>query len=124
MGQYLKVNSDTIATKQMLFKHLKKNPVKNHSISGYFILKGFRSYNFHHEVDLEFHGLINVTFDGKKDWYDSSLLNKKTRRGFSVSKIKVNRMIRKSIFPDVKALMRYFNVELSCYNDIKKFKLI
>lgn len=72
------------------------------------------------EVDVIFEGSIYVNFNRKKDWYSSSVMTDVFPNAGRVSKIKVNRFIRRNIFFDVKTYLKYFDIELPYYDLIKK----
>lgn len=111
----------TKATSKILRKYGNKISINNSNIKGTFTVKNYRKYNFHSEVDIVFEGEIFVNYLGKKTWYPSSIMDdRKFNGGRRVSKIKVNRFIRKNMFFDVKTYLKYFDVDISYYDLIKK----
>ena len=65
--------------------------------------------------------MIEVTWRGKRDWYDASLMGK-TQGKLKPSKIKVNRFIRKNILFSVQSHLNYFCVGLRHFSDILKIR--
>lgn len=107
------------ATTKVLKKYGQKISISNHYLRGTFTIKNFRDYDHIVEVDVEFDGDIFVHYNRKKDWYDSSVMTV-TNSGSRVSKIKVNRFIKRNMFAEVKSYLMYFGVNLGYYDCIKK----
>lgn len=124
MPMYVINSPESKAKRKLIKKYGNKIPINTENIRGYFTITGFRKYRFYNNVDIIFHGEIYVYFDGKRDWFDSSLLNLITKRGLQVSKIKVNRIIRKNLFKNVSDFVKFFDVELKHYTSITKLKWI
>jgi hypothetical protein len=73
-------------------------------------------------VDIQFKGKIKAKYNSMySEWFDSSIM---TNKALTVSKIKINRFIRKSSFSDVKYMMNYFDVDIKAYSYIKNLKWI
>jgi hypothetical protein len=92
--------------------------IDNSEVVGKIMITNMRKYQFSGEVDVVFEGKAKFTVNRQKDFYDSSLLKK------GVSKIKVNRIIRRYIHKEVKLRMMYFDIDVKYYHYIKKFKWI
>lgn len=111
---------ETKATLRALKKFGNKISISNNSLRGTLTIKNYRKYKFLHEVDIIFEGEIYVNLNRKRDWYDSSIMNKPLPLGARISKVKVNRFIRKNMLFEVKTYCKYFDVDLSSYDLIKK----
>ena len=84
--------------------------------------KGDNLYEFifSDEIDIEFKGEIFVRiFNENRTWHDSKIL---TSKKVSVSKIKLNRYIRKTSINDIRMRMRYFGVNIDDYRYVNKIK--
>ena len=105
-------------------KFIKKNntiEVSNGSVHGKIIIKGLRCYKYDnvyypliYHVDIEFHGELYLRYVGQKEpnWYDS----KCDRR----SNVKTNKMIRRGVYKEVQTYLKFFGIEISTYESIKK----
>jgi hypothetical protein len=90
------------------------------AIQGKVTVIGYRKYSFREEVDIQFEGKILArTGSFNKEWRCSDVLTKK-----NISKIKVNRFIKKQIHKSLNMRLRYFSIDLRWYSDIKKVKWI
>lgn len=119
MGKYL-VNDDlTKSQKKLIDKYSVDIPITTYGIRGTFTITNYRNYRFFSEIEVEFKGLILVTFNHQRDWYDSTLMIK-SANNYKPSKIKVNRYIKKHLFTSVKNHLSLFCIDISYYSDIKK----
>jgi len=114
-------DSSTLSTKKMIKKFSERKIGCNDYIRGNFVIKNWRKYQFRDEVDIEFSGEIYAKIVMESNWLSSEILTNKKRQ---VSKIKVNRFIRKKIFLDVKIYLAYFGINLKTYHDIIKIKWV
>ena len=105
-------------TKTVLTKFAKSVPVSNNNIKGTFTITNYRRYNYYEEIDVNFQGSIFVYHNGKKTWFTPKELGK------NVSKIKLNRFLRKSLYKELETYLRYFSVKIKYYNWIKKIEWI
>lgn len=119
MGKYLVHNDLTKSQKKLIDKYSVDIPITTNGIRGTFTITNYRNYRFFSEIEIEFKGLILVTFNNQRDWYDSSLMEKSVNN-YKPSKIKVNRYIKKHLFTSVKNHLSLFCVDISYYSDIKK----
>ena len=92
--------------------------INNDDAIGTIAFKTVRVYNIHWEVEVEFKGKASFRVGHKKGLYDSSLLKK------NVSKIKVNRIIKRYLQKEIDMRLRYLGGRLVSYHDIKKIKWI
>jgi len=113
------VTENTISQKRAV-KKWSEIPVNNEYLKGTIRIVNYRKYNYHSEVEVTFEGQIYVSISGRKrDWQDTSILT-----NYNISKIKLNRFLRKQSFTDVKNRLNYFDITLRTYDEIKKIKWI
>ena len=118
MSSYVIINQDTICTKKAVRKFSKKIPISNEKIEGVFTVTGYRKYKYCEDIDVEFYGKIFARTGFKSEWLTSDVMNS----GRRISKIKVNRFIRKSLLKSIQLHMNYFGITIKHYSDIKKIK--
>ena len=124
MGAYGKciTDDDSKAIKKLVKKYSKKEINSfNDRLRGSFTIVGFRKYQFTNEVDVEFNGEIcarHASF-AVLTWFKSDIYNQK-----GVSKIKVNKLIKRAIFKEVKDQAAYFGINLRYIEEIKKIKWV
>ena len=121
MSRYV-INDDmTKSVKKILKKHSKKQvSVNNEFMKGTFTVKTYRKYEFREEVDILFEGEIYAKYRRPlqpltREWFKSDIL-----RDRGVSKIKVNKLIKKYLFDDIQTYLAYFGVRLRFVEEIKK----
>ena len=116
-------DEDSKATKKALKKFSKKDitPFNNKRLKGSFTIVGFRKYEFNNEVDIEFNGEVFAVYDSSigPTWFKTDIYNQK-----GVSKIKVNKLIKRLIFNEVKDHVAYFGINLRYTGEIKKIKWV
>jgi hypothetical protein len=124
MGVYGKCISDDDS--KVINKSLKKFSKReidsfNDRLRGSFTIVGFRKYQFTNEVDIEFNGDLCARTNSFVDteWFKSDIYGKK-----GISKIKVNKLIKRSIFNEVKDQAAYFGINLRYITEIKKINWI
>ena len=122
MTRYVKSDSESKAIKTLVTKYVKNVPIKTDRLQGKFTVKNIRRYKFHTEVDLQFKGKINAKIGRTCDWYSSDI--KLGHKDYRISKVKLNRYIRKSIYKDVSHQLQYFSESLKYYSDVKKIEWI
>lgn len=89
----------------------------NERLRGSFTIKRFRKYGLMHEVDIEFNGEIfaRTSILDEFSWLKSDIISKK-----NVSKIKVNKLIKRHLLMDVRDYARYFGINVQWITNIKK----
>jgi hypothetical protein len=115
-------DDESKAIKKLVKKFSKREIASfNDRLRGSFTIVGFRKYQFINEVDIEFNGEICARHSSLAvlTWFKSDIYNQK-----SVSKIKVNKLIKRSIFNEVKDQAAYFGVNLRYVTEIKKINWI
>jgi len=96
--------------------------IKNDRLDGVVEIINYRGYTLYEEVDIQFKGKIKAKYNSMySEWFDSSIM---TNKALTVSKVKINRFIRKSTFFEVKCMMNYFGVNIKDYSYIKNLKWI
>ena len=91
--------------------------LSNGTLRGSFKIKNFRKYPMHHEVDIEFKGELfakTSVLEGKR-WYSSEIYGQK-----NISKIKVNKLIKRHILSEIKAHAVYFGINIKFTQNLKK----
>jgi hypothetical protein len=117
MARYIIQNDETKAIKKSL-KKWGEIPISNEQVEGIVKIKNYRKYSFSEEVDVVFEGNIFVRMGReKRAWHTNTIL-----KTHNISKIKLNRFLRKSSLFDVKTRMKYFGVEIGDYYNIGKIK--
>ena len=124
MGRHGKCISDddSKVIKKSLKKFSKREIASfNDRLKGSFTIVGFRKYQFINEVDVEFNGEICARHNSSTvlTWFKSDIYNQK-----GVSKIKVNKLIKRAIFKEVKDQAAYFGINLRYIEEIKKIKWV
>lgn len=89
--------------------------VDNNYLNGIIKIVNYRKYKYYSEVDIVFEGKIFVRVNRSSEWFDTSIFNK-----YKISKIKLNRFLRKKCVQEVKDRLNYFDINLNGYSDIKK----
>jgi len=115
-------DDDSKVIKKSLKKFSKREIASfNDRLRGSFTIVGFRKYQFINEVDIEFNGEICARHNSSAvlTWFKSDIYNQN-----GVSKIKVNKLIKRAIFKEVKDQAAYFGINLRYIEEIKKIKWI
>jgi hypothetical protein len=113
------INDDEAKTIKKTVKKFSGNDISftNGTLRGSFKITNFRKYPMHHEVDVEFNGELFAkisVLDGRR-WLSSEIYGQK-----NISKIKVNKLIKKNILSDVRTNAAYFGIEIKWIENIKK----
>lgn len=121
MGRYVIQNETTKGLKKLLPKY-GSITIDGDKLKGSVEVVGYRKYSYSEEIDIKFTGKIRARISwGKLEWFDSSILSDKQKR---VSKVKINRFIKKVCLRDLKIYMNYFGIKLEDYTQIKKINWI
>jgi hypothetical protein len=89
------------------------------SICGEVIIKSIRQYRYRNEVDVEFKGQF-----WHKSYHQKEPKKYEHKDFPGLSKIKVNRMIRKKIISYLNTRLSLFGIEVKHYDSITKFKWV
>lgn len=115
------IKSKEIKDIKKVLKKYSKLEIAGNNIQGTIILKSYRKYDkisfytpVREEVDIEFHGKILIRYRGSRNsiWVDSKCARN--------SNVVTNRIIRRSIFFDLKNYLKYFGVNLKSDSEICK----
>jgi hypothetical protein len=119
MSRYVLSNDEIKSIKKLLKKHPEREITPNAcSLRGSFVITGFRRYSYRDEVDIEFRGDIFAKYGwGGSNWHSSNIMN-------NASVIKVNKIIRRHIFNEVKNYCLYFDINIKFLENIKKIKWV
>lgn len=120
MGRYLIKDESSTALRNLIKKYSKEIPVNTDRLRGTFTIKSFRKYKYDIEVDVVFKGEIHARVGLRNEWFKSDITKPNTK--YKISKVKLNRLIRKSLERDVRINLNYFSETLRYYSDIKKIE--
>ena len=103
--------------------HYSINRIK--SLEGKFSIKSIRKYRKGsigsgpcYEIDINFNGKVFAAWNGERKFWGSELLENK-----NVSKIKVNKVIRKNIVKDIQTYLLTFGIDTSPYYSLSVKKI-
>jgi len=120
MSRYVLNTENTKATK-FAAKKFGSFEIDTPKLKGVVDIVNYRKYSFREEVDIVFRGKIYAKINYSSEWLEIEDIQKMGKR---ISKIKLNRFIRKSCILDVSTRMRYFGADIRHYNDIKNLKWV
>lgn len=119
MASYLIKTEEAKSLNSLIQKYGNKVPISNDKVRGYFTILRHRNYTHYSQVDVVFEGEIYCVLNRKREWYCSKITQEQFI-GFKISKVKLNRLIRKSIYTSLRDYLKYFSVELRHYSEITK----
>lgn len=119
MARYIIQDESIRGIKKMLTKY-SSFKVNEDRVNGVIEVIGYRKYTWGEEIDIKFTGKIAAKrhITDELLWFESSILTE------NVSKIKINRLIKKSCFKILKQRMNYFDIKINDYSVIKKVKWV
>lgn len=120
MSRYV-LNTPTTKATKLAAKKFGSIKIKTDRISGEIEIVNYRLYSVHQEVDIVFKGKIFARVNSSREWLDSEQIKILGKR---ISKVKLNRFIRKSCITEVQHRMNYFGADIRYYSDIKKLTWI
>lgn len=118
MSRYVLNTENTKATK-LAAKKYGSFEIDTPRMKGTVEIVNYRKYSVREEVDIVFRGKICAKVNYSNEWLEIEDIKKMGKR---ISKIKLNRFIRKSCIVSVIERMRYFGADIRYYNDIKSLK--
>lgn len=114
---YVINNAETKEIKSALKKFSHSIPIENQYVKGEVSISRYRKYSYREEIEVQFSGFIKVKLGRTGlDWYSLEQI-KSTN---NVSKIKLNRFLKKACFSEVSRRCKYFSVEIKHWNNITK----
>jgi hypothetical protein len=118
MARYIIQNEEVKGIKKALpkFGSIQIDTLK---IKGGIRIIGYRKYSWGDQVDIEFIGKIHARANHRLEWLDSSIMEDKSVK---VSKVKVNRFIKRICLTDIKHRLNYFGIRIDDYSQITKVK--
>jgi hypothetical protein len=115
------INSENAKAIKLLSKKYGSFEIDTPKIKGVVDIVNYRKYSTHEEVDIILRGKINAIINNTREWLELEDIKK---IGVSISKIKLNRFIKKSCIFDITTRMRYFGADIQYYNEIKNVKWV
>ena len=115
-------DEDSKVIRKTIKKFSKKDVASyNERLRGSFSIVGYRKYHFRNEVDIEFNGELFATVNSLvgPTWLKSEIYYQK-----GISKIKVNKVIKRLLFREIKEHAAYFGIEIRFIEDVKKLKWV
>ena len=115
---YVINNDETKAIKKIIKKFSgNKIDTTNQTLRGSFKITNFRKYTFSDEIDIEFKGEIfaKSSLLGGQRWFSSEIYSQK-----GVSKIRINKLIKRHIFNEIRAHAVYFGINIKFIHNLKK----
>lgn len=116
MGSTL-VKTKNTETINRCIKKFGKVQVSNVTLEGHLVISRYRQYTYYTEADVTFFGKIYCKIGTNRKWYTKDELFSAAK---NISKIRLNRLIRKYIIKDLREHLTYFGVEIKHYSQIKK----
>jgi hypothetical protein len=120
MKGYVTKTPEAKALRRVVKKYGTLN-IKDDTIEGTIQITHYRQYDFQEEVDVTFVGKIYVKYGGYLIWFDHQLYTKDFE---SISKIKLDRVLRKLFFSHLQFHLLIFGVRLNYISEIKNVKWI
>jgi hypothetical protein len=118
MARYITDIEVTKSVKKALSKYGYLNII-HEKLKGSVKVVGYRKYSWGDEIDIEFTGKIHARVSYNLEWFDASVMGDKNRK---ISKVKVNRFIKRCCLKDIKIYLNYFGIRIDEYSQIKKIK--
>ena len=116
------IKSRESKSRRALLKKYGKVNIDTNFLRGEICVVGYRKYNLHEEIDVEFRGSICARIGySNSTWYTLEDIQKPH---FRVSIVKLNRFFRKYMLESMDSKLKYFSVSLRTYSNIKKIKWV
>lgn len=120
MSRYV-LNTENTKSIKSAVKKFGKFDINNSKLQGTIQIVNYRKYSCYEEVDIVFTGKIYAKVNYQNEWLDIDTVKKLGKR---ISKVKLNRFMRKACILDVMCRMNYFGADVRYYNHIKKLTWI
>ena len=95
--------------------------IQNDKMDGVIQIVGYRKYNFHEEVDVTFTGKMNVSIGWGKEWV---AFEKYSEIAHRISHVRLNRLVRHTLYWEIKEFLLIFDIRLLTASEIKKIKWV
>lgn len=95
--------------------------IKDDNLDGTIQITHYRQYDFEEQVDVTFVGKIHVRYGGGLMWLDHKRVTQDMKY---ISKLKLNRVLRKFFFYHLQHHLLFFGVRINYSVDIKTVKWI
>lgn len=118
MARYA-INSPEIRTLKKVAKKYGKFPIKTKHMEGEIQITGYRKYTGREEVDVIFRGKILAQIGMQLQWFGYEEV---VSFGKGVSKVKLNRFLKKNCFDGVRDRVLIFGIDLKYITDLTKVK--
>jgi len=120
MKRYVVKTSDAKTLRRVVKKYGTLN-IKDDNLDGTIQITHYRQYDFEEQVDVTFVGKIHVRYGGGLMWLDHQRVTQDMK---NISKLKLNRVLRKFFFPHLQSHLLFFGVRLNYSADVKTVKWI
>lgn len=107
-----------VKSKITALRKFSKFDIKNNQINGTVEVFNYRQYDWGEEVDIIFTGEIKVRTHFSMIWVNSEDAN--IEKYGRISKIKLNKFIRRNCLKDISRQMKYFGINIPYIYHIKK----
>lgn len=106
--------------KTFVKKYVRDIPINTTKLQGSFSILNIRFYTYTIELEISFKGKMYGRLGRNPSLWLSSDILKKDR----ISKVRINRHIKKSLIDKIQTRLSIFGLDLKHYSDIKKLKWI
>jgi hypothetical protein len=120
MTRYVITTPETKSSKRVLKKYGSVH-IQNDKMDGVIQIVGYRKYVHHEEVDITFTGKMNVSIGFGKEWVPFKKYEDIAHR---ISHVRLNRLVRHTLYWEVKNFLLIFDVRLKSVSEIKKIKWV
>lgn len=116
------IKSRESKSRRALLKKYGKVNIDTNFLRGEICVVGYRKYNLHEEIDVEFRGSICARIGySNSEWYALEDIRKPH---YGVSIVKLNKFFRRYMFDSIESKLKYFSVSLRMHSNIKKIKWV
>jgi len=116
MTRYVITTPETKASKRVLKKYGSVH-IQNDKMDGVIHIVGYRKYDFREEVDITFTGKMNVSIGFGQEWVP---FEKNADIVHRISHVRLNRIVRHTLYWEVKSFLLIFDIRLKSVSEIKK----
>jgi hypothetical protein len=120
MKGYVTKTPEAKALRRVVKKYGTLN-IKDDNIEGAIQITHYRQYDFQEEVDVTFTGKMNVSIGWGKEWV---AFEKYSEIAHRISHVRLNRIVRHTLYWEVKSFLLIFDIRLKSVSEIKKIKWV